>query len=699
VPGLGLTVVGYHQRLMELTEKPLAVSWVFKPMTWFSSGRDMNRKEAQRLLLEGGVLRPLVARTREKMIHQTSLPADPVLVALHRDALLSLIQVELDSQPGGSRLAGPNATDAVAQYVKSFQSYLMDTNFPADTNLVAVIVNTYGGAKSGAAKWPPAALLGGNSLALNLAVSNGLAVFSRANQSAQDNLENETRLVGDLADSLHQYAPLETDWLAGRTDPCDGLKTGGALASAKQSVDQAWFKLRSLTNGVADPNTNLTAHFVLLEKLAGDASASLFQGITADIPETSRTSGLFADINQQLKGFARQARENVRTNYDARAGWLPALDRDEMAPAGDAGTACESRWYLYTNACSLASATLTVDASLIGNEWKRLNVLKANSDTFQTRLAAYHGPLGDAASNICQRISGAAEVKLKGQLVDSYASLAVDLIHQHMDLASWSGDNAADSRDFLGRLTRDLKAATSQFSAQDLSRLQPVSQALLDDAARLPRKIGFPVLLNASADQPMSPADLAALRNLLPAVITALSDPLWSGLLDDTTSKRARAVTQNLDNYNKVISALLNPDGKLAAVELFYLPPKEGADATIINDYRRVDIALGDADSNWQELPPHIGEGPLSVIKGTVGGALHIKFQTLPNTPPVSGADQAGWALLRLIQAGQLQRSDSGTEWTYNLKLADTQQSLNGVVTFKFVTERALPKMEDWPQP
>ena len=46
----------------------------------------------------------------------------------------------------------------------------------------------------------------------------------------------------------------------------------------------------------------------------------------------------------------------------------------------------------------------------------------------------------------------------------------------------------------------------------------------MNNAAQLSRKIGFPVLLNANADQPMSPADLAALRNLLPALAAALKD-------------------------------------------------------------------------------------------------------------------------------------------------------------------------------
>jgi hypothetical protein len=694
VPGVGLTVAGYHQRLMEITGKPLAVSWVFKPMTWFTSGRDMNRPEAARLLLEGGVLRPLVNRTREKMQHQETLPADPVVVALHREALLALIRLEADNLAGNGGVTSSNA----ARYVQAFQSYLEDTNQPADTNLVAVIAHAYGGGKNAPAKWPPAALLGGNSLAANLAVSNGLIVFRRANQKSQAVIENEVRQVGELADGLHQYEQAEADWLAAPTTDCAALQPGGALAAGRQTVDQAWLTLRSMTNGGLDPNAHLTAQYEWLETRAGEASSGVFQGIADDLPEISKTSGLFADIKLQLQGFARQARDNVRSNYDRRAPWLATLDRDQLASAGPGDPVGAARWRLYTNACGLAGATLAVDDSLIGNEWKRLNELKTRSDAFRLQLAAYHGPLVEGASNLCQRIAGEAEVRVKGQLVDNYARLAVDLLNQHFDLAGWSADNAPDSRSLLERLTRDLKTAAQQFNAADLSRLQPVAQCLLEKAAQLPHKIGFPVLLNANPDQPMSAADLTALRNLLPPLTAALKDPAWTGLLDATSGQRVRAVVQNLVAEQDVVTALWNTDGKPTALELFFLPPKEGADDAIIRDYRRTQVTLGETDSKWQEVAQHIGEGPLSLLKGNVGASLKIAFQTLEGQPPLAAEEQAAWALVRLIHQGGMQRSDTGAEWTLKLKLQDAQQNLGGTVTFKFATERPLPKVEDWPQ-
>jgi hypothetical protein len=147
-----------------------------------------------------------------------------------------------------------------------------------------------------------------------------------------------------------------------------------------------------------------------------------------------------------------------------------------------------------------------------------------------------------------------------------------------------------------------------------------------------------------------------------------------------------------------VVTALWNTDGKPTALELFFLPPKEGADDAIIRDYRRTQVTLGETDSKWQEVAQHIGEGPLSLLKGNVGASLKIAFQTLEGQPPLAAEEQAAWALVRLIHQGGMQRSDTGAEWTLKLKLQDAQQNLGGTVTFKFATERPLPKVEDWPQ-
>jgi hypothetical protein len=696
VPGTSLTVVQYHRRLMEITEKRLSVGWIFKPISWLASGRDMNRPDAQRLLFEGGVLKPLVLQTRAKMEHQDSLPADPLAVALHREALLSLIRLEADNLAGGGSLSGTNGAEAAARYFTSFESYLTGTNRTPDTNLVEILRHTYAG-KSGA-KWPPASLLGGDSLAANHAVSNGLAVFRRANLSTQNEITNEVGLVDELADSLRQYQQAETDWQSVKVNPCAALNPGGPLLAAQQRVAAAWSNVLAATNILANPGTNLLAHYAALEKAAMDQSANVFRGIANDIPDANKTVGLFADINLELNRFAKESGGTVRRSYEQRTNWLAGLDRDQLAPVAGGLTAHEARWQLYVNACALAGKTVAIDNSVIGDEWKKLNELRSLSDAFQQQLAAYQGPLAGPATEICQRIASEAEVKIKGQLVDDYARLAADLIRANFDFSRWSATGVTDAGSLLDRIGRDLKAANGKFSSQDLARLQPVAQSLVDNAAKLRQKIGFPILLNASPDSAMSLADLGALKNMLDPLTAVLNDPIWTGLLDDSARLRARTVAQNFKMYGEVAAALLDAQGKPAATELFFVPPKEGPDDAIIRDYRRADAKLGDADSKWQEVAKSIGEDPVSLVKGTVDADLKISFQTLEGQAVRGVEEQSAWALVRLIRDGKMERSDNGREWTWKNKLKDPDQPIEGQVVFKLVTERPLPKLADWPQ-
>lgn len=701
VPEAGnLTVVQYHQRVMEITEKQLSIGWIFKPMSWLASGKDMNRQEAQRLLFEGGVLKPLVHRTRAKMEQQDSLP--PALVALHREALLSLIRLEADNQAvaGKDSLAGTNAAEVTARYIGSFLSYLTDANQPADTNLVEILRHTYAGNKSGSAKWPPASLLGGNSLAANRAISNGLAVFRKANLSAQNDIANEAGTVSELADSLHQYRQVEADWQSGVGDPCAALMSDGSLLAAKQKVDQAWSKLRAATKVVTDPNANLTARYALLEKATKDASASTFKGIADGIPDASKTSGIFAEILSQINNFASAASVTLQQSYTSRSNWLAQVDHDQMALMNSGKTAYEARWNLYVSACALASEPVVVDDTIIGNEWKKLTELKNNSNAFRKELADYknyNGPLVDTTAAICQRIAADADVKIQGQLVAEYANMAAGLLKKNFDLSRWSAANAAGSSNLLDRISRDLKTANEKLTPQDLARLQPVSQSLLDNAAQLRGEIGFPILLNARPDPAMSLSDLSALRTMLPQLVAALNDLSGNSILDFSSQTNARSAVQKLNRYYDVVTALVNPNGTFETNQLFFIQPTESKGIAAIHYFRQVDYRFGNVDKNGQEVA-NITDAALAT--GTVDGLLRIAFHGLKDDPSIPlkiVVDQPNWALLRMINSGQMQRSDIGTEWILKIPLEDPQQA-GGLVEFKIVTARQLPKLGEWPK-
>ncbi|MGH8023467.1 MAG: type VI secretion protein IcmF/TssM N-terminal domain-containing protein, partial [Limisphaerales bacterium] len=177
LPGAhGMTAVQYQARLKEVVEKPLRIGWVFKPLSWLFSGKDLNRKEAQKAIFTSAVLKPLITGTRNKIMHVDLSANDPRTIGRYREALLSLIRLQADSIASGGSMTGSNSQDVAARYLNSFLSYLTESNEVADPNLTAILGWDY--SKSGGrGAWPPSALLpphGGESLASNPAIQKGL---------------------------------------------------------------------------------------------------------------------------------------------------------------------------------------------------------------------------------------------------------------------------------------------------------------------------------------------------------------------------------------------------------------------------------------------------------------------------------------------------------------------------------------------
>jgi hypothetical protein len=163
-----LALADYHQELKKVVERRLSVGWIFAPVSWVAPRGVGDRDSAQRVLFELSVLRPLVLQTRAKMTQPNALPA---AVDRHRAALVSLMQLEADGLMGGP-IADTNAPE---KYLKSFLSYLTESDFKPDTNLVNVFAWTYAkeARKNKAGRWPPDHLLGGNTLSSNTALGYG----------------------------------------------------------------------------------------------------------------------------------------------------------------------------------------------------------------------------------------------------------------------------------------------------------------------------------------------------------------------------------------------------------------------------------------------------------------------------------------------------------------------------------------------
>lgn len=631
LPGAGgMTEIDYQTRLRAMVEKPLPISWVFKPMSWASSGKDLNRKKAQETIFINGVLKPLVTGTRNKIMHVDLSADDPRAVARYRAALLSLVRLQADSISSGGSMSGSGAPDAAAGYLNSFISYLTDSNQVADPDLVTIFQWDFS-PSGGKAQWPPEALLppnGNTSLAANPAIQKGLDQLNQANQKTLKSISDEVAILNNFADSLYDYEQKESQWLAsGDNASTADVEEGGTLNDAKKNVDQYISQLQQETNFTDLPLTNLEAHYSILRNAAEEASSGAFTQIRESIPAASVTQEIFGEIFAKLAQYRQKAAWSVDVSYGEKKAEIATLDRDQMAWLPDLGVAHEARWSLYTRACALADESAPVKDESLADHWKRFSAFKAGSDSFNKDLAKYNGPLKEQVSAVCHHL---------------------------------------------------------------------VSQSLVQGMTAMQARIGFPVYLNDSQNQPLSGDDVKALRKIVASMSAALSDPSWKSLLTDADQQRVTECLNNCKLVGGILDALVNDDGSLAGVKVYFVP--SGSETTIVNIFRAVRVTIGDNQSRWTDLSQHMQDPqPLLLNQGTIADSLSISFRRLISAKDTEKTPVASdsWGLVNLIMNGRVTRVEDGSGWTLQLALNDDQGD-NGNVTFRIVPDHTLPKAEEW---
>lgn len=469
----GMSIVQYQTRLQEMVEKPLPISWVFRPITWTFSGKDLNRKKAQQAVFVDGVLKPLVTATRNKMMHVDLSPNDPQAIERYRNALLSLIRLQADSITSGGSMTGASSQAAAAKYLSSFISYLTDTNYTADPDLVAVFQWDYSPA-GGRGQWPPPALLpsnGGDSLANNPAIQKGLNELNEANLNTQKKIAEEVGTLNNFVDSLYDYEQTETQWLAGGANATAAdIASGSALSEARKKVDQCIYQLEGETNFTSTPLTNLEAHYTILRTAAEDASAGAFTEIRQSIPAASVTAGLFGDIFSKLAQFRQKAAWTVDVSYGEKKNEIATLDRDQMVWLPGEAIAYQVRWSLYTNASALADESAPAKDEALKDHWRRFSGFKDAAASLNTELAKYNGPLKDQVSVACRHMVGQGLVQ---GMTGLEAKIGFPIVLNDSQDPPLSGDDVVALKKIMGGMTDALSnpAWTALLSVSDQQRL------------------------------------------------------------------------------------------------------------------------------------------------------------------------------------------------------------------------------------
>jgi hypothetical protein len=568
--------------------------------------------------------------------------------------------------------------------------------------VVDTFLATFSTPERSKAQWPPKGLLGGSTLASNPALANGLEKFHIASLRAQTNIDFQLNLLTDLSDRLNDYYQKETPWLANSVDACGVLSRD--LLPLKSTADASLSKLRSLTNFVTSPLTNLASLYGRLETNAAEASSKALvrdvQYIKLQLSLTAKNGGLISEIETRLVQLASQAGSNVRSNYNLRARAVAELDTNCITASSS--PAYQLRWRIYTNACALANTPTTVADSDLGDDWRQFSKIKGLVDQFRVGLANYTGPLAPLTAKACNDIAQEASEHLETRYVGNYLQFARQKLDGCAEHSPWAAGDLATCRALFEKIDHDSASTNAPVNQQaNLATLRKVvndskKKLLLGIDRHLKAVVKFPVLLTRASDEPMSLQQLKDLRLVLDDLKTELQNPMWKS----DSSGSIDILQKSCSRYASIVTLLTREDGKPAEWEIRFVGTKAGSDERqIVGYFRQVSVSLEETKSE-PDLSRIFAPDTVSLGKGRIDRGLAISFKKNENAAPVGPKPFADWGLLRLICEAKAHRSEDGLAWRIPIQLKHPETNKGGDAVFEVrpVSEspKLLPKSEDW---
>lgn len=411
-----MSQVEYQQLIKNVASQPLAVGWVFKPLTWFGFGEVSERKTAQLKIFEHGVLKPLIANTRAKL----SREPDTSAVVRHQNALLALIQLQADAEDSAKRSTGL-ATNVATEYLSAYLSYLTDVDgVKPDPALVDVFVWTYSRDGGGRKAWPSDFLVDLKNPAVQRGLNDGLEALRKANIKNEVVISNRLVALNALTASFGKYRDAEQSMFNSGGNPCGAPIQ--ELDKVRRTIANNLADLASLGSTLKSPLPSLAACYDELANQAASASALGIERNLGSFPDSFRNGALFKQIEEQLLRFKQAASGSVLAAKNRQKDELAGLDLNYMALVGGSQSSFEVRWSLYLSSCSLLTNRTVTSDEIIGSMGKRFGSLTTNAQYVTSGLQTYTGPFAQQVLNVCTRTIGQNSDQLKKQFVESYAN-------------------------------------------------------------------------------------------------------------------------------------------------------------------------------------------------------------------------------------------------------------------------------------
>ncbi len=697
-----LSLEDYHEVLVRVSEEPIKIPWFFKLFSFLGTHPDSDRSEAQRVLFENSVVKPLLVAVRTKMSKSTAFESSTSnssntydaerSLTIEAKALTELVRVEaaILARSSGKKIETPGS-----EFIPSFLEYV--SGVPDSLALSRVMNWTYDENIYGLNTWAPNWATGGNSFLTNTAIDVGSNRLVNFAQNSLNSLEKNLTAIQVLADSMGKLVAAEQQLAKAASIKGDFNASQTAVANAYEGLESAKIEMEKNFSSVKamglfeDGPETLSSS---LQKLADSDNSHLGQVdviiriIDSVLPPPvdpkspsnlhpipggdnngvkflqqikARLDGISGVIQSKLKGVITDQLLNDYKTLDSQVLNLQA------------GIPCYLwRWNAYGVAAAGAPSFHFSDGMyLLGQHWSQLNALKQALNGIQVNVDLYTGSLSQEFLEICSYFLQRTESFQNQFFMAAYVQQAREaLLRVARFPLIWppGPENEALSIDQLHGAQELLQVVASDLQNKTFTDI-PVtqSQQVVDFAMKL--KPLYTVLGSLiKPDGQMSAVNLTLYNG---QAQKQLSGPNFTPLPTPTPTPAPRSL------MNKMFSGSSSP------------PPSSFGVPIDIYNWNAVGLEA-----------PSAGVFPLSTQTDVSLGLFHLQdafsFRVYHSLLASDGSalvdGGTNWSALRLIARLGAKPIGVGQDWQVALKPNEPN-----CVWIKFSFDLPLPALAQWP--
>ncbi len=371
VAGKKISIADFHLKLREQATNEMKSNWM---MPGLAGQYNRDSKRAQRIVFEGGVVKPLVEAARLKM--ERALKNETPPERGQEEAFITLFRLEGDLLTRNKEAnKGEIDRDGARRFLSSLIAYVTGQDATSDANLnnlVDVMAWTYSDNEEGRGKWPPVGLSGavgsGNSLANNAPLRVALELYLK---NARTNVQTQFRqwgLVSDIAKILEDVQARETLLFSAvkAGDDKNAETRAAALVKLKDDLDKKLAEANQ--TGVFRGGVSLTNAYARFTGLitggtAGEISrwAEKYRQLAAQ-----KDQALFAEVIARLREVQTEVTRRFQEVAGANQRMFAELDKSYLVSPGFI-----ERGGLYQESFKLAEARLFQGPGLVGDKGEK----------------------------------------------------------------------------------------------------------------------------------------------------------------------------------------------------------------------------------------------------------------------------------------------------------------------------------------